>query len=116
MQGPARDEQDAALAESGCLLADSGQGVLVNIHVQPRASKTAFAGIHGGAVKLRITAPPVDGKANALIVEILAKTFHVPKSAVSLASGQQSRHKRFRVAGIGLDAALEILSAALSEA
>lgn len=103
----------ALLVESGCLEAGD-KGVLVHIQVQPRAAKNAFAGIHGGAVKLRITAPPVDGKANALIVEILAKMFHVPKAAVSLASGQQSRHKRFRVAGVGFEAALEILAAAVS--
>ena len=102
------------LVESGCLTADRDDGVLVSIHVQPRASKNGFAGIHGGAVKLRITAPPVDGKANALIVDILAKLFHVPKTAVSLASGQQSRHKRFRVAGIDLDIALKTLAAAVS--
>ena len=103
----------ALLLESGCLAADGDNGVLVSIHVQPRASKNGFAGIHGGAVKLRITAPPVDGKANALIVEILAKMFHVPKAAVSLASGQQSRHKRFRVAGVDLNTALDILAAAI---
>ena len=99
-----------SLAESGCLEADQGKGILVHIHVQPRAAKNAFAGIHDGAVKLRITAPPVDGKANALIIEILAKMFHVSKSAVTLASGQQSRRKRFRVAGIEYDAALKILA------
>lgn len=102
------------LVESGCLEADRDNGVLVRIHVQPRAANNAVVGIHGGAVKLRITAPPVDGKANALIIELLAKMFHVPKSAVSLASGPQSRNKRFRVAGVGLDAALEILAVELS--
>ena len=98
-----------SLAECGCLEADRENGILVHIYVQPRASKNAFAGIHDGAVKLRITAPPVDGKANALIIEILAKMFHVSRLAVSLASGQQSRRKRFRVAGISYDAALKIL-------
>lgn len=102
-----------SVAESGCLEADRDNGILVHIHVQPRASKNAFAGLHDGAVKLRITAPPVDGKANALIIELLAKLFHVSKSAVTLASGQQSRHKRFRVAGIGYEAALNILAATL---
>ena len=104
----------SSLVESGCLEADRDNGVVVYIHVQPRAAKNAFAGIHDGAVKLRITAPPVDGKANALIVEILAKMFHVPKTAVTLASGQQSRRKRFRVAGISYDAALKILETMLS--
>jgi uncharacterized protein (TIGR00251 family) len=102
------------LAESGCLEDDSDHnGVQVRIHVQPRASKNGFAGIHDGAIKLRITAPPVDGKANALIIEILAKMFKVPKSAVLLTSGQQSRQKRFRVTGISMDAALTILAVAV---
>ncbi len=100
----------ALLIDTGCLEADRDHGVLVRIHVQPRAAKNGFCGIHGGALKLRITAPPVDGKANELIIAILAKLFRVPKAAVSLVSGQQSRQKRFRVAGIGLDTALEILA------
>ena len=102
-----------SLVELGCLETDREGGVLVRIHVQPRAARNGFVGIHGGAVKLRITAPPVDGKANSQIVELLAKLFQVPKSAVSLASGPQSRQKRFRVMGIGLDAALRILASAV---
>lgn len=81
----------------------------MRVHAQPRASRNVFAGIHDGALKFRVTAPPVDGKANALIAEVLAKMFRVPKTAVSLVSGPQSKHKRFRVAGIALPAALEIL-------
>ncbi len=103
----------ALLMKSGCLAADGDKGVLVCIHVQPRASKNGLAGIHDGAVKLRITAPPVDGKANAQIVAMLARMFHVPKAAVNLASGQQSRHKRFRVAGVDLETALGILAEAV---
>ena len=99
-----------SLAECGCLETDRENGILLFIYVQPRAAKNAFVGIHDGAIKLKITAPPVDGKANALIVEILAKTFHVSKSAVILVGGQQSRRKRFRVAGISYDVALSILS------
>jgi hypothetical protein len=93
--------------------ADRDHGVVVRIHVQPRAANNGFVGIHGGAVKLRITAPPVDGKANDLVIAILAKLFQVPKAAVSLVSGQQSRQKRFRVAGIGLESALKLLAAAV---
>jgi len=92
--------------DSGCLAADGDSAILVRVHAQPRAARNAVAGIHDGALKLRITAPPVEGKANALIVEILAKMFRVPKTAVSLVSGPQSKHKRFRIAGIDLPAAL----------
>lgn len=98
------------LVESGCLAADNDSGILVRVHAQPRAAKNAFAGIHDGALKLRVTAPPVDGKANILIAQVLAKMFRVPKTAVSLVSGPQSKHKRFRVAGVTLPEALEILA------
>lgn len=104
-----------SLVASGCLEAVR-EGVVVHIHVQPRASRTSFAGLHGGAIKLRITAPPVDGKANALIAEVLAQTLRVPKAAVSLVGGQQSRHKRFRVEGVDVATAEERLAAVLSSA
>ncbi|MDD5758154.1 MAG: DUF167 domain-containing protein [Desulfobulbaceae bacterium] len=100
-------------AECAFLEADKDKGVVLTVHVQPRASQNAFVGIYDGAVKLRIMAPPVDGRANGMIVEILAKLFDVPKSAVTLAGGTQSRRKRFRVAGISYDAALAILSVSL---
>lgn len=100
----------ATLIESGCLAADGDCGILVRVHAQPRSSRNAFAGIHGGALKLRVTAPPVDGKANGLIAEVLAKLFRVPKTAVSLNSGAQSKHKRFRVVGVTLASAQEIIS------
>lgn len=105
----------ALLVKEGCLEADGEKGVMVRIHVQPRAAKNGFCGIHGGSVKLRITAPPVDGKANELIIAILAKLFHVPKTAVAITSGQQSRQKRFRVAGVGLDSAMHTLATALGQ-
>lgn len=99
------------LVESGCLAADGDAGILVRIHAQPRASKNSVVGVHDGALKLRITAPPVDGKANALIAEVLAKLLRVPKTAVTLVSGPQSKHKRFRVVGVGLQTALDLLTA-----
>jgi uncharacterized protein (TIGR00251 family) len=68
-----------SLDECGCLEADRDDGILVAICVQPRASKNAFVGIYEGAIKFRITVLPVDGKASALIVELLAKMFDVPK-------------------------------------
>lgn len=96
--------------DCGCIAPDGDCGVLVRVHAQPRASKNAFVGIHDGAVKLRVTAPPVDGKANILIAEVLAKMFGVSKTSVSLVSGLQSKHKRFRVVGVSLSTALEILA------
>jgi len=61
-------------------LAD-GDSISLSIHVQPKASRTRIAGLHGDAVKLCITSPPVDGKANAAVIQFLAKLFKIPKAA-----------------------------------
>jgi uncharacterized protein (TIGR00251 family) len=74
-----------------------GEDLLLTLQVQPRAARDEFAAPHGDACRLRITAPPVDGKANAHLIAYLAKTFDVSKSAVTLVSGKTSRHKRFRI-------------------
>lgn len=66
-------------------------------HLQPKAAKSEFAGLHGDALKVRIQAPPVEGKANAELVKFLAKQFGVSKSAVSIISGELNRHKRVRI-------------------
>jgi len=75
---------------------------LLTVYVQPKASKNKIAGIHGDTVKLMITAPPVDGKANKAVTNYIAKTFHLAKSQVTIVSGQQSRTKRLRLEGITL--------------
>jgi len=74
-----------------------GDDLLLTLQVQPRASKDEIVGPHGDAVKVRITAPPVDGKANAHLIAFLAKTFGVPKQRVSLIGGKTSRRKTFRI-------------------
>lgn len=65
----------------------------LTLHVQPGAKKTGVAGIHGDALKLHLAAPPVDGKANAALLAFLAGCLGLPKSAVTLKSGQTSRRK-----------------------
>lgn len=70
------------------------------LHIQPGAKKTGIAGLHGDALKIRLAAPPVDGKANAALIEFLAKTCGVPRSAVELVSGETSRSKRVRIIGV----------------
>lgn len=74
-----------------------GADLILECHLQPKASKDEFAGLHGERVKIRLTAPPVDGKANAQLLAFLASVFAVSKSQVSLKSGQQSRQKRVRI-------------------
>ncbi|MBU0681280.1 MAG: YggU family protein [Proteobacteria bacterium] len=70
------------------------------LYIQPKASQNRFCGLHGEEMKLAITAPPVEGKANKAVQAFVAKFFGVAKSAVILDSGQQSRHKRLVIKGI----------------
>ncbi len=94
----------AAAGLSPCTwLAAVPGGVVVSIHVQPGARRTASAGIYDGRLKVALAAPPVDGRANAALQEFLAREAGVAKSAVSLLSGQTSRSKRFLVRGAGLE-------------
>ncbi|MDD2872804.1 MAG: DUF167 family protein [Azoarcus sp.] len=81
-------------------LREAADGSLtLTLHIQPGAKKPGFAGLHGEAMKIRLAAPPVDGKANAALCAFLADFCKVPKSAVSLISGETSRAKRVRVEG-----------------
>lgn len=76
-------------------------GLVLTLHIQPGAKKTEFVGLHGEAMKIRLAAPPVDGKANAALCAFLADFCDVPKSAVRLISGETARAKRVRVEGAG---------------
>lgn len=82
------------------------KGVVLNLHVQPRSSRTAFAGLHGSSLKLKVQPPPVDSAANNACRQFLAKIFKVSKSSVVLKSGANSREKAFLITGISLDYAL----------
>ena len=73
-------------------------GIVLNLHIQPRASKNELCGVQGNALKIRLTSPPVDGAANKLCREFLADLLDVSKSAVEIISGETSRHKRVRIA------------------
>ena len=68
------------------------------VYVVPRASRTEVVGEHNGALRVRIAAPPIAGAANDELIRLLARTFAVPKSAVSLVSGRSGRLKQVRIA------------------
>lgn len=68
--------------------------------VQPRAKRSRISGRLGDEWKLEITAPPVDGKANQAVVEFFAEALHLPRAAVTIVSGERSRHKVLEIAGI----------------
>jgi len=74
-----------------------GKDLLLRIKVQPKASKDELSEILGDYLKIRITAPPVDGKANKHLIAFLAKTFKVTKSKVELISGETGREKRIKI-------------------
>jgi uncharacterized protein (TIGR00251 family) len=74
-----------------------GSHLILDLHVQPRASKDEIIGMHGERLKIRITAPPVDGEANRHLTRFLADVFQVPRSQVELLSGASGREKRFRI-------------------
>lgn len=82
------------------LSSQSDGSLLLTIHVQPRAAQNQIAGLQGEALKLRLSAPPVDGKANRAVLAFLADLFSLPRSALRLKSGQQSRQKTVLVSGV----------------
>lgn len=74
-----------------------GDTLTLTLRVQPRASRDEIAGVQGGRLKVRITAPPVDGKANAHLIRFLAREFKVPRSRITLLAGETGREKRLRI-------------------
>ena len=81
-------------------LQESAGGVSFAVKVHPRAKKNAITGELGDALKVSLTTPPVDGRANEACIEFFAKLLKVPRSSVTIASGQTSRNKVIRVAGM----------------
>ena len=81
----------------------SAEGVTFAVRVHPRARKNAITGELGNALKLSLTSPPVEGRANEACVEFFANLLKVPRSSVTIASGQTSRQKVIRVSGLSAD-------------
>ena len=71
----------------------SQDGISIDCWIQPKSSKTAFSGIHGESLKIKIAAPPEDGRANEELCSFLGKKLGIPKSAVTIRSGHSSRRK-----------------------
>jgi uncharacterized protein (TIGR00251 family) len=90
-------------------LTQTPEGVIVAVYVQPRASRDEVVGMHGDALRVRLTAPPVEGAANQRCREFFAKFLGVSKSDVTLISGDKSRHKRLLIRGVDAAAVFERL-------
>ncbi|MDD5476331.1 MAG: DUF167 domain-containing protein [Syntrophales bacterium] len=81
-------------------ITETEKGVIFSIRVIPRSSRAGIAGIHGGSLKIRITAPPLEGRANEACISFLADLFRVPKGSVEILGGSKTKNKRVFVAGI----------------
>jgi uncharacterized protein (TIGR00251 family) len=79
---------------------EDGSGVSIQLRIHPRAKKNGITGELGGALKVSLIAPPIEGRANQACIEFFAKLLKVPRSSVTIASGQISRNKVIRVAGL----------------
>ncbi len=81
----------------------SGDVLTLTLHVQPGAKRTDIAGLHGEALKIRLAAPPIEGRANEALLKFIAETFGVSLRQVELKQGGQSRHKVVAVSGSKVD-------------
>ena len=85
-------------------------GVSFEVWVQPRSSKMEISGLHDGVLRVRLTAPPVDGAANKQCIELLSRKMKIPKRAIRIASGASARRKRLKISGLGIEEVKKILS------
>ena len=85
-------------------------GARIEIRVQPRASRNAISGMRAGILRIRVTAPPVDGQANAAAIALLAQALDVPKSAIRLVKGASSREKTLTIQSLSQEEVNQRLS------
>jgi uncharacterized protein len=86
------------------MITSTPEGVVIDVRVIPRAAKSGIAGTRDAALLVRLNAPPVEGAANAELIDVMAKLLGVPKRAVTIVAGERSRSKRVAVAGVTRDA------------
>jgi uncharacterized protein (TIGR00251 family) len=84
------------------MLSAAKDGVLVTVRVAPRAARSGIAGTRDDALLVRLNAPPVDGAANAALIDVIAEAMGVPRRAVSISAGERSRRKIVRVRGVSV--------------
>ncbi|NLX18996.1 MAG: DUF167 domain-containing protein [Desulfobulbus sp.] len=97
-----------------CLQSLPDGSLSIALYVQPRAARDGLAGLYEGKLKLRLTTPPVDGKANKAVIAFLAKLLRLPKSSVIIKAGLQSRSKVVTVTGADFEEVHSVLAAHLT--
>jgi uncharacterized protein (TIGR00251 family) len=90
---------------------DDGDGIAFDVLVSPRASRPRLGPVHGDRIKIAVTAPPVDGEANAAVIELVARALGVTRGAVTIAAGTSSRRKTVKVRGVDRGALAKALGA-----
>ena len=84
---------------------DASDGAILNVKVVARSSANKIAGVAGDSLKIRVTAPPVDGKANKAVTETVAAALGIPKTAVTVDHGARGKNKKLRISGLNADEA-----------
>lgn len=100
---------ESSFTNTSWLTTGKNNAPVILIHAQPGAKRTAVVGIHGDRLKIALASPPVDGKANAMLIKYLSKELGVSKSSIHLLSGDTSREKRIEVASLSISDLLEAL-------
>lgn len=102
------------MSDGELVLREQGGAVYFDVRVSPRASRTAISGVHAGALKLSVNAPPVDGAGNEAVIELLASSLGVSRRALRIVRGEHARSKTVSVAGLSPAQVREALRSALS--
>ncbi len=98
-----RYAMDASPQKKFPFIEETPKGVFLRVRLQPRSSKNSIVGVQGGSLKVRLTAPPVEGSANRALIEFLSELTGVRKSSISIDSGLKSREKRVLVEGVTIE-------------
>lgn len=92
--------QDQKSSMFSSIVQATSDGVVITVHVMPRASKAGIAGTRNGAMLVRLNAPPVDNAANEELIELFATTWRISRRQISVLAGQHTRRKRVQIVGI----------------
>ncbi len=93
------------------MFTESRDGITFNVQVIPRAPRNEIVGVQNDALKIRLNAPPVEGRANEALIKFLADVLKIPRAPIELVRGETSRHKVVRVRGVSLEQLKKLLKA-----